>query len=224
MSSSAHSSAPASPSETSTGRRTTVLAARPLSAFRTVDLVTAAMVGVAFGVVFWAWSLVYAATSGPVGALVAPLTSILAGPWLLAGVVAGLLVRRPGAALMAEVVAASVSALIGSEWGWTTVVSGVLQGLGVEIALALFAWRRFGPAVAMLAGSLAATLEVVGYEWWTFYAGFDLRFKLVYLAFFVLSGAVAAGLGGWAIVRALARLGAVNAMPPGQEELERSLR
>lgn len=202
-------------------RRTTALAIRPLLAFRTVDLVTAAMLGVAFGVVFWAWNLVYAATSGPIGALVAPLTSILGGPWLLAGVVGGLLVRRPGAALMAEVVAASVSALIGNEWGWTTVVSGVVQGLGVEVALALFAWRRFGPGVAMLAGALAATAEVVLYEWWTFLADFDWVFKLLYLLFFVVSGALVAGLGGLATVRALAKLGAVNAMPPGKEELER---
>ena len=204
------------------GRRTTVLAARPLLAFRTVDLVSAAMLGVAFGVVFWAWNLVYAATSGPLDALLAPATSILAGPWLLAGVVGGLLIRRPGAALMTEVVAASVSALIGNEWGWTTVLSGLLQGLGVELALALFAWRRFGPAVAMLAGALAATLEVVLYEWWTWQADFDWPFKLAYLFFFVVSGAVVAGLGGLAVVRALARLAAVNAMPPGQEELERT--
>ena len=103
-------------------------------------------------------------------------------------------------------------------------VSGLLQGLGVELALALFAWKRFGPAVAMLAGALAATAEVVVYEWWTFLADFDWTFKLIYLLFFVISGALVAGLGGLAIVRALARLGAVNTMPPGQEELERSTR
>jgi energy-coupling factor transport system substrate-specific component len=209
---------------TARGRRTTVLASRPLLGFRTVDLVTAAMLGVAFGVLFWAWNLVYAATSGPLDALLAPMTSILAGPWLLAGVVAGLLIRRPGAAVMAEVVAASVSALIGNEWGWTTVLSGLLQGLGVEVVLALFAWKAFGPAVAMFAGALAATFEVVLYEWWVYVVDFGWPFKLAYLAFFVISGAVVAGLGGLAIVRALAKTGAVNAMPPGQEELERSPR
>ncbi len=205
-------------------RRTTVLASRPLLAYRTVDLVSAAMLGVAFGVVFWAWSLVYSVASGPLDAALAPLTSILAGPWLLAGVVGGLLIRRPGAALMAEVVAASVSALIGSEWGWTTLLSGVLQGLGVELALALFAWRRFGPGVALLAGGLAATCEVVLYEWWVYVVDFDWPFKLAYLGFFVVSGAVVAGLGGLVIVRALASLGAVDVMPPGREELERSPR
>ena len=219
MSPSAESS---SSTHTEPDRRTTVLASRPLLAFRTVDLVSAAMLGVAFGVVFWAWNLIYAVTSGPVGALLAPMTSILGGPWLLAGVVGGLLIRRPGAALMTELVAASVSALMGNEWGWTTVISGLMQGLGVEVALAFFAWKKFGPIVAMLAGVLAATFEVVFYEWHTWLADFDLPFKLAYLGFFAISGAVVAGLGGLALVRALAKLGAVNAMPAGQEKLERA--
>lgn len=206
------------------GRRATVLASRPLLDYRTVDLVSAAMLGVAFGVVFWAWGLAYNAPSAAIGAVFPPLTALLAGPWLLAGVVSGFLIRRPGAALMAEVVAASVSALIGSQWGWTTLVSGVVQGLGVEVALALFAWRKFGPAVAVLAGVLAATFEVVFFEWWVWVADFTWVWKLAYLGAFAVSGAVVAGLGGLALVRALAKLGAVNAMPPGQEELERSAR
>lgn len=198
------------------------LASRPLLKFRTVDLVSAAMLGVAFGVVFWAWTAFYQVASPGVESLARPLTGLFGGTWLLAGVVAGLLIRRPGAALIAEVLAAAVSALLGSSWGWTVLVSGVLQGLGVEIVLALFLWRSFGPLVAMAAGALAATLETVLFEWWVWYADFSWLWKLVYLGAFVTSGAVIAGLGGLAIVRLLARSGAVNAMPAGQEELERT--
>lgn len=204
------------------GRRRFALASRPLMAFRTVDLVSAAMLGVAFGVVFWAWSLIYQAPSEAMGAVFAPLAGAWYSPWLLAGVVGGLLIRRPGAALVTEVVAASVEALIGSQWGWATVVSGGLEGLGVELALALFVWKRFGPGVAMLAGFLSAAFEVVFYEWHTYYADFTWTYKLAYLGIFGVSGAVVAGLGGLAIVRALARTGAVSSMPPGQEALERS--
>ncbi|MGH3444474.1 MAG: ECF transporter S component [Nocardioidaceae bacterium] len=211
-----------------TGRRPsphpTVLAARPLGRFRTVDLVVAAMIGVAFGVVFWAWGLIYEAPSAAMGTLFAPLAGLWDSPWLLAGVVAGLLVRRPGAALIAELVGASVEALIGSQWGWTTLIAGGLQGAGVELALALFLWKRFGPGVAMLAGFLSAAFEVVGYEWHAYYADWTWTFKLAYLGLFGLSGALVAGLGGLAVVRALARSGAVNAMPAGREALERSVR
>ena len=89
------SSVESQPNRASGGRRTTVLASRPLLGYRTVDLVSAAMLGVAFGVVFWAWSLVYNAPAAALYAVFPPLTALLAGPWLLAGVVAGLLVRRP---------------------------------------------------------------------------------------------------------------------------------
>ena len=220
MSSSVESqSSPRSPR----GRRSTVLASRPLLAFRTVDLVSAAMIGVAFGVVFWAWGLLYNAPSEAMGAVFAPLKGLWYSPWLVAGVVGGLLVRRPGAALVTEVVAASVSALIGSQWGWLVLASGVLQGLGVELAFALFAWKRFGPGVAMLAGLLAATFEVVFLEWHLYYADWTWVYKLTFLGLFGISGAVVAGLGGLALVRALARAGAVNALPPGQEELERTV-
>lgn len=207
--------------ESTQGRRGTVLASRPLLGFRTVDLVSAAMLGVAFGVVFWAWGLIYNVPSEAMGAVFAPMAGLWYSPWLIAGVVGGLLIRRPGAALITEMVAAAVSALIGSQWGWLVLVSGALQGLGVEIALALFAWKKFGPAVAMLAGFLAATLETF-LEWQLYYADWTWTFKLAFLGFFGISGAVVAGLGGLALVRALAKVGAVNAMPPGQEELERS--
>lgn len=204
------------------GRRTTALASRPLGAYRTIDLVTAAMIGVAFGVVFWAWGLIHNAPAEAMGALFAPLAGLWYSPWLIAGVVGALLIRRPGAALITEVVAATVSALIGSQWGWLVLASGLLQGLGVEIAFALFAWKRFGPGVAMLAGLLAAVLEVVCLEWYLYYAAWNWEFKLAYLALFGLSGAVVAGLGGLALVKALARTGAANAMPPGQEAHDRA--
>lgn len=205
-----------------TGARRTVPATRPLLRYRTVDLVTAAMLGVAFGVAFWGWDLVYTAPSNALYALFAPLTGLLAAPWLLGGLVGGLVVRRPGAALITEIVGASVEALIGNQWGWGTVISGGLQGLGVEIALAIFLWKRFGPGVAMLGGLLAAVLEVCCYEWWAYVADFSWTSKLVYLGSFALSAVVVAGPLAWAITRALAKTGAIRSLPPGQEELERS--
>jgi energy-coupling factor transport system permease protein len=197
-------------------RRGPVTARPPLLAWRTIDLMTAALIGVAMGVVFWGWNLSYEFISAPFTATFAPFVGLLGGTWLLAGVLGGLIVRRPGAALFAEFLAAAVSALLGNQWGWTTVYSGVLQGLGVELILLLFLYRRFGPVVAALGGMLAAALETA-YEWNLYWAGFDTEWKLIYLACFMASGALIAGLGGWLITKALARTGAIDAMPPGQE-------
>ena len=95
-----------------TGRSLT--ATRPLMGWRTVDILTIAFLGAALGVAFWGWGVFY---NGPITALkigYAPLMGLFSGPWFLAGVVGGLVVRRPGAALFCEVVAALVAMLPGT--------------------------------------------------------------------------------------------------------------
>jgi energy-coupling factor transport system permease protein len=195
-----------------------VLARRPLAAWRSIDIVTAAMLGVAFGVGYWGWDQAYSVLS-PAFDGFPPSSGLVGGVWLLAGVVTGLVVRRPGAALFGELVAASVELTLGNAWGATTFVSGLMEGLGVEVVLALFLYRRFGPIVAGLAGALAGVAEAV-FEWSAYYSDYSTGWKLAYAAIFAASGAVVAGVGGWLLTRALARTGALNAFPPGQEAHE----
>ena len=204
-----------------TGRRTApaVRAEPPLRRWRTNDLVTAALLAVATGVVFWAWNFAYAALSPALSTLLTPLTALLGGAWFLAGVLGGLVVRRPGAALFCELLAAVVSALLGNQWGWTTLVSGIVQGLGAELVFAVLLYRRFGLPTAALAGAAAGAAGAV-YEWFAYWQGWTWTFKLVYLGGYALSGAVIAGIGGWLVTRALARAGALNALPPGREALD----
>lgn len=203
---------------------TTKAASRPVGLptgpWRTIDLMTAALLGVTFGVAYWGWSTAYTTLYSPFSNVAGGFTGLLGGPWLIAGVVAGLVIRRPGAAFFAEVLAAAVSAIIGNEWGWTTVVSGCLQGLGVEIALAIFLFRRFSWPVAALGGVLAAFLEFL-YEWNQYWQGTSAGFKLTYVCCFMLSGAVVAGIGGWLMTRALAATGTIDALPAGREAAER---
>jgi len=206
--------------------RRSLTATRPLMGWRTVDILTIAFLGAALGVAFWGWGVFY---NGPVTALkigYAPLMGLFVGPWFLAGVIGGLVVRRPGAALFCEVVAALVSMLPGTEWGATVLISGVLQGLGAELVFAIFGYKAFGLAVAALAGAMSAPLQW-GFEVMSlpaggggWYAEWLLRDKLVYLGAMMLSGAVLAGVVGWLLVRALARAGALSAFPPGQEHRE----
>ena len=178
------------------------------------------MLAVAFGVVFWGFNtfvypLLSAATSG-----FPPVAELMLGVWLLPAVVGGLVVRRPGAALFTELVAANVSMVLGSQWGAAVLLSGLLQGLGVELALALFRHRRFGLPVAVLGGVLSAVFEIVFYEWQSYVAEFSTLWKAIYLGCGMVSGAVVAGAGGWYLVRALARTGSLNAFPAGQEVRE----
>lgn len=198
-------------------RVSTVLATRPLMRWRGVDLITAAMLAVGFGVVFWGFDtflypFLSAATAG-----FPPLGELMLGVWLVPAVVGALVIRRPGAALFTELVAANVELFLGNRWGAAVLLSGVLQGLGVELVMALFRHRRFGVVVAVLGGILSAVFEIVLFEWQSYVADFSGTWKAIYLACGMVSGAVVAGVGGWLLVRALARTGALNAFPPGQE-------
>jgi energy-coupling factor transport system permease protein len=176
--------------------------------WRTVDIVVTAVLGVAFGVVFWAWNLLWAAT-GTAFTAFPPAQAAIYGVWLLPAVVAPLIVRKPGAAVFAELIAAVVSALLGAQWGAQVVWYGLLEGLAGELGYALFRYRRFGTTQALLsaafAGAMAAVLDLV---YW--YALWTPGWKTAYVLVVVASTLVIAGLGGPLLVRALARTGALS--------------
>lgn len=182
------------------------------SSWRTVDIVVAAAIAVAFGVVFWAWGIVWSAAS-PAFAFV-PAQYLGSGVWLLAGIVGALVIRRPGAAIFTETVAGAVSALLGSVWGLDTVLSGLFQGAGAELGFALFRYRSWTPLSAVVAAAGAALGEWVHDIWFYFPTAAELWPWL--LVFMTISGVAIAGIGGWYLVRALASAGALGAFPSGR--------
>ena len=188
--------------------------------YRTIDLVTITTLGVAFGVIFWGWGKLYEPLSGLAVFSFPPSSALLGGVWLSAGVVGGLIVRKPGAAFATEFIAATVSTFIvgGTQWGWSVYASGFWEGLGAELIFLVFFYKRWGVVVAMLAGALAGAFEAV-YEWTSYYADWDMGYKLAHLGFFVVSGIVIAGLGGYALVTALAKAGVLDAFPAGREQV-----
>lgn len=187
--------------------------------WRSIDFVTVAILGVALGVAFWGWDTFIYPLFKAAFALYPPSGSLVLGVWLLPAVIGALVVRRPGAALFCELIAATVEALIGNQWGMAVMVSGFLQGLGVEIAMAILLWRNWRIVMAVLGGMLAALLELTLWEWWVYQNEYSWLHRFIALGFALLSGAVIAGFGGWALVRMLARTGALDAFPPGRERL-----
>ncbi|MBR8742348.1 ECF transporter S component [Nocardiopsis sp. MG754419] len=184
---------------------------RELRNWRTVDIVVAAVIGVAVGVVFWLWGIVWTVT-GPLFVLFPPAQALIYGVWLLPGVLGGLIVRLPGAAVLTSITAASVSALLGSQWGVTVVMEGALQGLLPELVFLLFLYRRWGMGVAVLAG-MAAGLSPAVRDVVVYYPTWPLTHQLVYGACILVSGALIAGVGGRLLTSALARAGALTPFP-----------
>lgn len=188
--------------------------------WRVVDIVTAAVIGVAAGFVFFAWNLIYSPITAPLEAALPGLQALVYGVWLLAGVLGGVIIRKPGAALFTELVAASVSALLGASWGILTLESGLVQGLGAELVFLLFFYRNWRAPVAVLAGALAG-LAMAANDIVLWYPAAGAAFMVIYAISAVISGAVIAGLGGWALARALARTGALSRFEVGREVVAR---
>ncbi|WP_222195625.1 ECF transporter S component [Modestobacter italicus] len=186
----------------------------PRRGWRTVDIVVTAVLGVAFGVVFWAWGLLWAAT-GPAFGAFPPGQAFMYGVWLLPAVLAPLVIRKPGAALFAELIAGVVSALLGSAWGSLVIVYGLLQGLAGELGFAAFGWRRYSWPQALLAAALAGA-TAAGLDLYNYYPDWTPGWMTTYTALIVVSTVVIAGLGGMALTRALAASGALSSFASGR--------
>jgi energy-coupling factor transport system substrate-specific component len=190
----------------------TAATARPAAEtarWRTVDIVVVAVIAVAFGVVFWFWNFYVWEWMAFLGK---PGEYIISGVWLMPAVVAPLIVRKPGAALFAEMVAAVVSVVLGSQWGLDVLLSGFVQGAGAELVFGFTLYRSFGPVTAALAGAGAGIGEAL-HDIPVYYPGLADSLQAGIAGLEVVSGMVIAGLGGWLLVRSLRQTGALRAFP-----------
>jgi len=184
--------------------------------WRTVDIVVAAALAVAFGVVFWAWNSVWEATK-PIFVAVTPAQYIISGVWLIPAVLGGLIIRKPGASLFTELVAATVSAILGSQWGLDTLLSGAIQGAAAEFVFGATLYGRWSLGVAIAAAAAAAVGEWL-HDMPVYYATLDLGQQLVIGVFMLLSAAIIAGVGSWFLMRSLVQTGVLAQFASGRAQ------
>jgi energy-coupling factor transport system substrate-specific component len=104
-----------------------------------------------------------------------------------------------------------------SQWGAPVILQGLVQGLGAELVFAALFYRNFKLPVAILAGALTGVGAAI-YDFVKYTAGTDLwSYRIPYAAITVVSGALLAGLGSWALVRALAPTGVLDRFEAGRE-------
>jgi energy-coupling factor transport system permease protein len=184
--------------------------------WRVVDIVVASVIAVAAGLVYSAWNLVYSPATAPLEAILPGLQALFYGVWLIGGVLGGLVIRKPGAALYVSIVAATVSALIGAQWGLLTLESGLVQGLGAELVFLVFLYSNWRPIVAVLAGATSGLALGIN-DLVLYWAGSTPLFAVMYTTSAIVSGALIAGLGSWFIARGLAATGALNRFASGRQ-------
>ena len=191
-------------------------AARANFSWRNIDIIIAAVIGVAVGLIFVIWNIIGGAGYEAVNALTPGLGGVVAGMWFLGGPLGAYIIRKPGAAIFVEVIAATVSALIGNQWGITTLYSGLAQGLGAELVFLILAYKSYNLATVVISG-LMAGVGAWTFELFTGNLAKTFEFNVIYLISTALSGAVLAGLLAYFLAKALAATGALDRFAIGRE-------
>jgi energy-coupling factor transport system substrate-specific component len=179
--------------------------------WRTRDIVVAAIIGVAFGVVFWAWGVAWGGLD-PIFSFFPPAKNLFYAVWLVPAVLAPLIVRKPGAALFAEMVAAGVSTLIGSQWGPDTLLSGFVQGAAAEIVFAFTLYRNWSMPVLVVA-ALASAAAAWLHDWALYYTAVDTTTQLEVGVAMAISAVVIVAFGSVLLERALRQAGVLEGFP-----------
>lgn len=173
------------------------------------ETLVVAVIGLVFAALYLGWVQVWLVAQAVFG----PVTmDVVMGFWFCASMVAAAIIRKPGVAFAAEVLAAAAQILMGSPVGLLLILTGIVQGAGAEAVLTLFRWRRFDLFTLMLSGVGAAVFSFA-YTWVRFdYGALEPGLLTVMFVLRCLSGALLGGLLGWFIARALQRTGALSGL------------
>jgi energy-coupling factor transport system substrate-specific component len=162
---------------------------------------------VAFGVAFVAFGVAWKAAE-----VLGPVQNVLYGIWLMPAIVAALVIRKPGAALFAEMVAAGLSTLLGSQWGPDTLLSGFVQGAAAELVFAFTLYRAWSFPVLAVA-SLASAAGAWVHDWVVWYPALAFDAIVVIGVLMAISAVVILPIASLALVAALRRTGVLEGFP-----------
>ena len=191
-------------------------AKKPNLRWRVNEIVIAAVIAVACAVIFWIWDIAVSPATQTALVAAPEFRPLIGGAWLLGGTLGGLLIRKPGAALFCEIVAAFISVLFtGGAWSGEILLAGLIQGIGAEVVFAIFRYRRWDAFVAVFSGALCG-LFMGGNEIFIYYPDMEPVKAIIYVACSVISGAVIAGFLAWILVQNLAKTGVLSSLASGK--------
>lgn len=71
------------------------------------------------------------------------------------------IMRKPGTGMIAEILAAIIETLLGNFFGPIVILSGVVQGIGIELPIALKKYRDFGRPVMITSAVICSVLTLI---------------------------------------------------------------
>jgi energy-coupling factor transport system substrate-specific component len=173
--------------------------------YTTRDILTiavlAAVGGVVGALVVGIWAKFIEGAIGPFGAA-------LNNPFhIFWPVLAALIVRKPGVALVGSMLYGVVEMLAGGLDGSIILVFVLFQGIGAELGMLIFRYRR-NLASAMVATALAGVGCAVCILYVFGFSTFDVTGQLLFILALAAGDGIVGGLLAWGIARGVAKTGA----------------
>jgi energy-coupling factor transport system substrate-specific component len=189
---------------------------RGLRAWTTRDLLVAAVIGIVFGVILAGASNLAAFLTAALTPQVSDL--ILMPLFIMAGLMAPYIIRRPGTSLLSLLVAGLVMAPL-NPYGFAVVAGQLIEGVVCELVLLIGGYRRWGWLAMFLLAAAAATPNYL----MSFFAQGGLSLSPMLIGMLLIANFVLSGLGGMlakALSDAIAKIGVLNGFAIAEEQQE----
>lgn len=174
------------------------------------DILVTIVISVVFGIVYKIWGPMYDVLK-PFGFQAEQLSY---GMWFIAATFAFLIIRKPGVAVLAEVAASIIETFFGGEWGVSTLVYGVLQGLGAEVFFAMFLYRRTNLGVTVLASLGAAAVSIAVDSYYGYIDKLSTWNYCLFIGLRLIGSVAIAGVFAYYLAAALEKTGVLNLIRP----------
>src|SRR5467141_735732 len=187
-------------------------------AFTLLEIVIMAIIGVINGVLGTPNAMAgrfFMTFSGSYGFLA---FAAICGGFYIAGPLCGYIIRKPGAATIAETMNGVAQVLSGNPNGIAVLGAGFLQGFMSDIGFAFYGYRKWTLSVIALSGALAPLLQQIPEVYFFGVGDMGLPYNLLALAIRMVSGAAYAMVLVRPIARGLARAGVVRGTAVAAEE------
>lgn len=178
-----------------------------LKSWKLKEVVLVSVLSVVFAVVY----LLFVHIGNLWAGLIGPIAyEWIFGIWFIVSIISAYIIRKPGAAFISEVMAATIEMLIGNAIGPRIILVGIIQGLGAEAVFAMTGYRRYELWVLMLAGFGSAVTSFVYTYFMSGFAMLEPGYVATMFGLRAVSGMVIAGIGGKLLSDLLLKTGSLR--------------
>ncbi len=178
-----------------------------LKSWKLKEVVLVSVLSVVFAVVY----LLFVHIGNLWAGLIGPIAyEWIFGIWFIVSIISAYIIRKPGAAFISEVMAATIEMLIGNAIGPRIILVGIVQGLGAEAVFAMTGYRRYELWVLMLAGFGSAVTSFVYTYFMSGFAMLEPGYVATMFGLRAVSGMVIAGIGGRLLSDLLLKTGSLR--------------